>query len=228
MNHFKSAKKLFKPALQTLAQEKSEEIDEAAIPAYAHRNPFIDYLFWKRLEISLNYINQHKSRASILDFGFGSGVFSYMLAQSKHRLTAVDISLYPLQKMRDFVDFPQEISFLEGDIRDMSFTEGFDVIVALDVLEHLDHLDEYLALFQKRLKPDGFLIVSGPTENFLYKMGRKIAGNRFSGHYHLNTILNIKQSHKAFFDVETISSLFFLFEVFVARHKSETTEISSL
>ncbi len=36
------------------------------------------------------------------------------------------------------------------------------------------------------------MILSGPTENALYRLGRKIAG--FDGHYHTTTIHHIEQA----------------------------------
>jgi 2-polyprenyl-3-methyl-5-hydroxy-6-metoxy-1,4-benzoquinol methylase len=101
-------------------------------------------------------------------------------------------------------------------------TQKFDVIVALDVLEHisLDVLPIYLEKFDLILKPNGYFIVSGPTENKLYKLGRKIAGNDFTGHYHETNISEIKAVFKNTFQVNTICKLiwpFFLFEIFYAK-----------
>ena len=56
MISFKLTKKKFKRAFrEILNQNRNYEIDEAAIPAYAHNNIFIDYLFWKRLQIVFNF-----------------------------------------------------------------------------------------------------------------------------------------------------------------------------
>ena len=62
----------------------------------------------------------------------------------------------------------------------MNFKEAsFDIIYALDVLEHINDLEPYVTLFSKLLVPGGTVIISGPTENIFYKIGRKIAGKRF-------------------------------------------------
>ena len=86
-----------------------------------------------------------------------------------------------------FVD-PESIS---ADIEDQSL----DLIIAANVLEHVPSLENTIQLFQKKLKNEGSLIVSGPTENFIYKTGRKIlqiTGNKkFSGDYHVTDINNI-------------------------------------
>ncbi len=70
------------------------------------------------------------------------------------------------------------------------------------------------------LKPNGQLVVSGPTENFLYQIGRKIAGPEYSGAYHERGIAEIKRELKRLARVEHIATLYQpipLFEVFAAR-----------
>ncbi|HTQ27696.1 MAG TPA: methyltransferase domain-containing protein, partial [Puia sp.] len=113
------------------------------------------------------------------------------------------------------------IEFIEGDLMQISYPDhSFDYIIALDVLEHINNLDDYILLFKKLLKPGGSIIVSGPTENFLYKIGRKLAGEKFTGDYHVNNIHNIKKSFSKSMDTKTLRKLiwpFTLFELFVAR-----------
>ncbi|MFT3795440.1 hypothetical protein [Flavobacterium sp.] len=96
--------------------------------------------------------------------------------------------------------------------------------MAFDVLEHipLDILPEYLEKFNSLLKPDGYVIVSGPTENILYKVGRKLAGSDFTGEYHETTIGKIKEVFNRFFKVQILRKLvwpFILFEIFSAQKK---------
>jgi len=42
------------------------------------------------------------------------------------------------------------------------------------------------------LRPDGRMIVSGPTESWVYRLGRRIAG--FQGPYHMTTIHHIERA----------------------------------
>ncbi len=91
------------------------------------------------------------------------------------------------------MEFPSNIKYIQGDIIDKELPDNsFDVIFALDVLEHIENLSDYVELFKKLLTPDGVIIISGPTENILYKIGRKFAGNRFTGDYHVTNISSIK------------------------------------
>jgi 2-polyprenyl-3-methyl-5-hydroxy-6-metoxy-1,4-benzoquinol methylase len=97
---------------------------------------------------------------------------------------------------------------------------SFDLINALDVLEHVRDLPQTLAELLNLLGPGGRLVVSGPTENFLYQMGRKFAGPEFSGEYHERGTAEIKRELARLAHVRQIATLYWpipLFEVFVAE-----------
>jgi 2-polyprenyl-3-methyl-5-hydroxy-6-metoxy-1,4-benzoquinol methylase len=102
------------------------------------------------------------------------------------------------------------------------YNESFDCIIALDVLEHIEDLSEFVALAQRVLKKDGFVVVSGPTENILYQIGRKIAGKQFTGTYHVSNIARIRERLAKDLRIEHVATLFPfipLFELFAARRK---------
>ncbi|WP_295831722.1 class I SAM-dependent methyltransferase [uncultured Winogradskyella sp.] len=224
MNKFKYSKRKFKSTFKTILEyDDSYEIGEAALPAYSHQNPIIDWLFWKRIKIALKFAKVKKTQQRILDFGCGSGVLSYMLALDEHLITSCDIEFGPFNKVRQIIDFPDNINFIQGDILNMNFKEAsFDIIYALDVLEHIDDLEPYVTLFSELLVPGGTVIISGPTENIFYKIGRKIAGKRFSGDYHVTNISFIKNVFSLQMNVKTIKKIqfpVFLFEIFGAQNK---------
>jgi|TARA_R110000868_G_scaffold339844_1_gene600538 2-polyprenyl-3-methyl-5-hydroxy-6-metoxy-1,4-benzoquinol methylase len=222
---FQSTKKKFKKAFaEILSTINNYEIDEAALPAYAHKNPLIDYLFWSRLSIAFEFAKKQTGNKKALDFGCGSGCFSYLLAKNGYQVTATDLDFSPLKLVQEKLEFPSNIKFIQGDIIDKELPDNsFDVIFALDVLEHIENLSDYVELFKKLLTPDGVIIISGPTENILYKIGRKFAGNRFTGDYHVTNISSIKKEFGQQLNVKTIKKLispFVLFELFSA-HKVE-------
>jgi len=222
MTGFKTVKLTFKSAFERiLANQNSYEIDEAALPAYAHKNALIDHLFWRRIKVAFDFAQKNKAQKKVLDFGCGSGVLSYLLAGNDYEVTAIDIEFAPLILVKKEIDFQKSIDFVEGDIMTKDFPDGsFDIIFALDVLEHIENLEDYIKIFNRLLTPDGVIIVSGPTENILYKIGRRLAGNRFTGDYHVTNIARIKEKFEDFNSVRTIKRLiipFVLFEVFAAK-----------
>ena len=222
----KNTKKIFKNTITEILnnQGTDEVLSEAALPAYAHKNPIIDYIFWQRISLAVEFIDKNvNSNAAILDFGCGTGVLSFELAKKGFNLTSIDLDLSPLNLLQSKIKYPSNITFIEHDFLTMNFeSQKFKAIVALDVLEHipLEILPEYLKKFDELLQPNGFIIVSGPTENWLYRIGRKIAGNDFTGHYHETDINKIKNVFNLNFQVKLISKLiwpFTLFEIFYAK-----------
>ena len=66
-------------------------------------------------------------------------------------------------------------------------------------------MPEVSAEFVRLLKPDGRLIVSGPTESVFYRAGRRLAG--FSGHYHVRNIYDIESHLSQFFRLSLVKRL---------------------
>ena len=69
---------------------------------------------------------------------------------------------------------------------------AYDWVFAIDSLEHNDDFAELLERLSSKLSPRGILVLSGPTENRLYRLGRAVAG--FTGEYHTTTIFEIEQA----------------------------------
>lgn len=222
-NDFNSVKRVFKEAMtdvvRNVGRHEPEELGEAALPAYSHRNPLVDHIFWSRLKIAADALPSSR-RLTVLDFGCGSGVMSYLLARAGHDVIAVDVDFAPLAQVQKRIGFPPNIAFHNKELADLALADSsVDAIVALDVLEHIRDLDGYLSLFVRILKPGGRIIVSGPTENWLYRFGRRLAGKDFTGAYHETDVATIRSAFAKKLEVHTIARLiwpFTLFEIFSA------------
>ena len=83
---------------------------------------------------------------------------------------------------------------------------SLDVVIAADVLEHVEKLSDTAWLFRRKLRRDGALIISGPTENLAYRLGRWVAG--FSGEYHLRSVFHVEDAiRRAGFVLEQFRTL---------------------
>jgi len=170
----------------------------------------------------MNHIERYAPYENTLDFGCGSGVMLSFLAQHSRYVVAIDIDLVPLERVKKYIPLAENIQVVDAKQVSMSqlTPKSFDLINALDVLEHVDDLPATLSALLHLLKPGGQLVVSGPTENILYQIGRKLAGPEYSGEYHERGITEIKRELKRMARVEQIATLYWpipLFEVFVAH-----------
>jgi 2-polyprenyl-3-methyl-5-hydroxy-6-metoxy-1,4-benzoquinol methylase len=219
---FQIYKSTMRAALRaTLTEAAPGTLDEAGFPAYSHRNPLINWLFWQRLRLVMETVERATPCpcGQILDFGCGSGVMLPFLARHAQRVLGLDVDLLPFRAMSRRLDFPANFQ-----VRDAAQTTlealpaaSFDIITALDVLEHVDNLSATLNGLVRLLKPGGQLIVSGPSENFFYKVGRKLAGCEYTGAYHERGIAEVRRKLGKLIEVKTIARLYppvVLFDIF--------------
>ncbi len=217
---FNAYKSKFRAAIRkVLSESESGRLDEAAFPAYSHPNPFINWLFWQRLHKTMETIEGGAPYQHVLDFGCGSGVLLPFLSGIAANVIAVDVDLIPFERMKAQIDFPSNIEV--HNTRSLPLDKlpaaSFEIITALDVLEHVDDLSSTLTSLLRLLKPGGRLIVSGPTENIFYKLGRQVAGREYTGDYHERGVAEIKHQLASLARIEQIAVLYWpmpLFDLF--------------
>tara|TARA_Y100000588_G_C14146948_1_gene878785 strand:+ start:660 stop:1358 length:699 start_codon:yes stop_codon:yes gene_type:complete len=110
---------------------------------------------------------QSQSKAlSILDIGAGAGLISEPLARKGHDVTACDTANSPLEELRQRAStFDFAIKIVEGNASEIN--EQFDVVCALDVIEHVEEAAQFIEMCAQRLKPGGTLFLSTLNRNFL-------------------------------------------------------------
>lgn len=220
---FKAYKTRYRQAIQqVLSETEKGRLDEAAFPAYSHRNPLINWLFWQRLRKVMEYVQAPQPYQAILDFGCGSGVMLPFLSGIAQHVTALDVDLLPLKSAQKYIPLAENIAVTDAAQTSLAALpkNSYDLIIALDVLEHVRDLPKTLSELFALLNANGQLIVSGPTENILYQIGRKIAGPEYSGAYHERGIAEIKNEILKFAKIQRIATLyqpFPLFEIFAAK-----------
>jgi len=190
---------------EILAANEPGHCDEQGLPSYTIANPLMRWLTWTRVRVILAAIAKREHMKNTLDFGCGYGVFTeYLLQHSDHTL-AFDLMIDELKPIGDKLGW-KNISYA-SDLKVLAGKNGsFDLILATEVLEHVDDLEGMLRLFRDLLEPGGRLLISGPTENFLYKIGRKLAG--FSGEYHVRNIYTILDAANKVFRPRKVATIF--------------------
>jgi len=159
-----------------------DQIQESCIPSYCHSNPFAAAVAWWRLLAVQNLYSRYQRPGPILDFGAGTGeMFHFLNPHGEYHFVEQDehlaatLSRWIPSAQREYLD---------------RLEKKFITIFALDSLEHNEDIAGLIVALARALHPQGSLIISGPTENMLYRLGRRIAG--FNAYYHINTIYEIE------------------------------------
>ncbi len=219
---FSSYKDRYRSAIhQVLIETEPGRFNENGFPAYSHANPLINWLFWKRIHTVVSYVEHRAPYERALDFGCGSGVMLPFLAEVSKQVIATDIDLLPLENMIRHIPLAANVQVHDAAKTPIAHlgAASFDLVIALDVLEHVRDLAGTLTELMSLLKPGGQLVVSGPTENILYRLGRKLAGPEYSGDYHERGVEEIRQQLAQEVNLKHIATLFWpapLFEIFAA------------
>lgn len=104
----------------------------------------------------------------VLDAGCGFGQYSYWIARKfKHwQITGVDVKQEQVDDCNAF--FPKagkhNASFELGDLTRYTQAETFDLIISVDVMEHIEDDSAVFQNFYKSLKPGGMLLISTPSD----------------------------------------------------------------
>lgn len=144
--------------------------------------PIFGKMYFGRIKNILKFFIQSGQKfANVLDIGGGLGLFSlnfklnfpesdiFILDYSLHEGIKEILTKNPTLRVNDYIkaDIQEETPFHD---------DTFDLIFALDILEHVKNpsiaIDEILRI----LKKNGLLFISVPTESILLRLVRNLIG----------------------------------------------------
>jgi len=178
--------------LQTLTDTDAER------NIYVHPNALARWIFWQRLQHAYRLLKKHvPSHAATLDFGGGSGTFLPSLYNLFHHLSVIDLELEDGRRIARHYQL-SNIHFYSQDINHFYKADMFDLVVATDVFEHFSDMNEPHRFLQQHLRDGGFLLLTLPTENTLYELGRRIVNKtKPEDHYHsARDIVQFYEAHR--------------------------------
>lgn len=166
-----------------------EAWEESCVPSYCHTNWLAAYVSWVRLFRAAELGRKHVPDAKrILDFGSSVGELGHLVSKRGARYEFVEGDQHSADFLQSRLPAAKRVTLEDAP------DGAYDQIFAIDSLEHNTNFAELLGVLATKLSPGGVLILSGPTENKLYQLGRRIAG--FDGHYHETTIYAIEDAAK--------------------------------
>jgi 2-polyprenyl-6-hydroxyphenyl methylase/3-demethylubiquinone-9 3-methyltransferase len=91
----------------------------------------------------------------VLDIGCGAGFLSNTLAKAGHQVTAIDLSKESLKIAANY-DTTHKVDYHCGNAYQLPYADGsFDLVCAMDFLEHVEEPAQVVAEVSRVLKPGG-------------------------------------------------------------------------
>jgi len=144
-----------------------------------NRSPFLRKLFYKLLDLLLLrswHIRKEiklwggniSGKQSILDAGSGFGQYDYYLASrnSNWNVTGLDVKQEQVDDCNNFFSKIKlnNASFAYGDLTKLSETDKYNMVLCVDVMEHIEEDELVFRNFYKALVDNGMLLVSTPSD----------------------------------------------------------------
>ena len=124
------------------------------------------YLHFRYLQAALRSLGHFHPR-QILDAGCGRGDHSLYLARRypSAEVVGIDIDEHLITRNRDAARELKlkNVRFEVGDLSRIDRTENFDLVVSIDVLEHISNQADALAALARALEPGGVAFYHIPT-----------------------------------------------------------------
>lgn len=177
-----------------------EEWEESCVPSYCHPNWLAAYVSWLRLFRVADLAKRYAPGARrMLDFGSSVGELGHLVSRGGGGYDYVESD----DQAADYLS--SRLSLARRQTLESAPNSGYGIVFAIDSLEHNTNYEDLLGALVDKLAPGGMLILSGPTESALYRLGRRIAG--FDGHYHETTIYHIEHAAARLLEVREVRSV---------------------
>jgi SAM-dependent methyltransferase len=103
----------------------------------------------------------------IYDAGSGFGQYTYFMAKKMKpcKIFSVDVKQDWIEDCREFFSSRKidNVSFSVEDLTHINYQNKFDLIVCVDVMEHIPEDTEVFSNFYKSLKSGGYLLINSPS-----------------------------------------------------------------
>lgn len=141
-------------------------------------------------QVDVDLFNEHVSRYAfargfakgkrVLDLGCGTGYGAFAMAQVAASVTGVDLSQDAINHAR--LHYPAaNLKFEQGDVTEVR--EGaYDLMIAFEVIEHLENWRGLLRSASGQLTHEGWLLVSTPNKPVYAEARGASGGNEFHVH----------------------------------------------
>lgn len=145
-----------------------------------NKSPFLRKTFYRLLDLLLlrawhvhkelrSWQRSAPKNAQVLDAGAGYGQYSYWLwrKNSGYKILALDVKEEQVADCNEFfssIGGSQQVKFEVGDLTVYQQPESFDLVMSVDVMEHILEDVTVFKNFHASLKKGGMVLISTPSD----------------------------------------------------------------
>ena len=110
------------------------------------------------------------SKLKILDLGCGGGLTCEPLARLKADVTGIDFIEENIKIAKNHAKKSKlNINYVVDDIDNLKDKKKYDIVLLLEIIEHLDDWKKLIKKIKKNIKPNGLIIISTINRNIFSK-----------------------------------------------------------
>jgi len=152
---------------QTINNDFYEELAEGWYTASDHPIALLRAENAVRVPWIIQEIGKNKT---VLDIGCGAGILTNALAKEGHTVYGIDLSPSSLEVAKNH-DSTQKVSYKVANAYSLPYpSQTFDVVCAMDVLEHVEKPDLLISEASRVLKPGGLFFFHTFNRNPLSRL----------------------------------------------------------
>lgn len=145
-----------------------------------NKNPFLRKIFYKLLDLLLlrswyvkrelkKIAKEKSSELDILDAGAGFGQYTFFMSSlnKSWKIKAVDVKDEQIEDCNKFfkkIKREHKVNFEFADLTKFKEEEKYDLILSVDVMEHILEDVDVFKNFYSSMKKDGILLISTPSD----------------------------------------------------------------
>lgn len=135
---------------------------------YDSKNPLTKNLLWGRINTAIKFAGINNNSV-LLDIGCNTGHLLKTIRKFNKNCQCWGVDIEPKIMTLQI----ENCHFKIADARNLPFQESyFDIVFVLDILEHIRDVENAIKEIRRVLKPNGLVVLSGPTESWFYKFCR--------------------------------------------------------
>lgn len=141
--------------------------DKMYLNNYRSKLDGFEFARWKALDHLLKNVIDLRDKKRVIDYGSGNGLHVELWKNIFNNAELFFAEISPVaidQLINKYPEYRENVQIIENN-KTLFNDDSFDVVLSVEVMEHVEDLDAYLKEIYRILKPGGYFIWTTPCGN---------------------------------------------------------------